>query len=268
MFRTAETKTNNIMKKLNDESSTSSEDISNRQVSEVKEDCEYFDDTDEEVKYTEIDSTKTSLFKKFRTQNIRQKKSQKFIKPNTVNGVVSNTAIIANSVSSTISSTIKPKNPNGSLYDMSKNQNKMPADTKRERSKDGKGNFMGSIDFDQESDETPIKLDSDQEKQKSNGVLPVNGGIMTRSTSSIKISASNPQGSNTAFTSNSLPRSLTPTSEHSSSHSYRSATVSSMNKSIENSAGSTQYHPINSSITAAVSLVKNQAFQKKKSFFY
>ena len=68
IFKTAETTPNNIMKNLND-----------KQVSEVKEDCEHFDDTDEKVKYIEIDSTKISLFKKFRTQNIRQIKSQKLI---------------------------------------------------------------------------------------------------------------------------------------------------------------------------------------------
>ena len=44
--------------------------------------------------------------------------------------------------------------------------------------------------------------------------------------SSIKISTLNTQGSNTAFNTKSLPRSLTATSEHILFHSYRSATVS------------------------------------------
>jgi len=275
-------------------------------IEEKEEDYVYFDDEKEAIESVDFN-------KRYRTQNIRHKRTSRtaqllkdndkmYERPRSAHNLIvepANTnptnakltrsstnlhsdSITALSSSSSATTTTTKRNlddilqPKTTLSIYSNKTGRMLADS--------------SVTSDQ-TDHTPIRLSSENVHQNPSTRLLTNASMKTATTVT-----SNPlttSSAATAFTSSSLPRSRTPTNTNGAINHYKSATISSVKKSVNpsqsesgtitpinlismsnnsiqhqssSSSASTQYHAINSNI--ASSLVKNSAFQKKKPVFY
>jgi hypothetical protein len=269
-------------------------------IEEKDEDYVYFDDEKEAIDSVDFN-------KRYRTQNIRHKRTSRtaqllkdnekmYERPRSAHNLIvesintnstnakltrSSTNLHSDSIT-TLSSTTTKRNlddilqPKTTLSIYSNKTGRMLADS--------------SVTSDQ-TDHTPIRLSSEHVHQNPSTRLLTNASVKTATTVT-----SNPVTTSsavTAFTSSSLPRSRTPTNTNGANTHYKSATISSVNKSVNptqsesatttpvnlisisnnsiqqqssSSSASTQYHAISSNI--ASSLVKNSAFQKKKPVFY
>ncbi|CAF0943496.1 unnamed protein product [Brachionus calyciflorus] len=256
-------------------------------------------DTKEDKDYVYVDDNQESQthFKKY--QNIRQKKTQKNFKlinsqprPHSASNLIRSTSNFITTTQSEKSLILTRSNTNVNSKQL---DNIMKPKTNLSIYKTS----LSKQSLYENDEETPIKLESDSDEvmseissKSSSGKLRTNSSVLngsTRSGSSIGIKTVS--SSNSAFCTNSLPRSRTPNgSSMNSEHSYRSATLSSINKSV-NSSGenihlsvssnfnpqnsvsttSTQYHPIGSNV--GTNLIKNSVpplpqQPKKKSIYY
>lgn len=274
---------------------------------------------DDDDQLDDIDSAsgqnKNSYFKKYRTQNIRQKKTQKQLtskvhpqRPHSASNLIrSSSNFIPNGQTSSQDKNLTRSNTNINTESATRrqlNSDIMKPKTNLSIYKDKTSLSKQSL-FENDADEAPIRLCSDSDdlasessKVSSKASHPtlrsassvINGS--TRSGSSLGMKTTN-SSSTSAFSTNSLPRSRTPNGSYmnsefmgSSTHSYRSATLSSINKSahssnenihISNSStingitqystASTQYHPISTNIGKS-STLPHKPDGKKKTVFY